>query len=58
MGCRSGRGRPWFNTDGSMKENVKEDLAWMPSFDPEFKRYVKDVVKKQGWPKGPIKKSN
>jgi hypothetical protein len=49
-----GRGRPWLNADGSMKENVKEDLAWLPSFDPEFKRYVKDVVKKHGWPKGPI----
>ena len=49
-----GRGRPWLNDDGSMKEKVKEDLAWLPSFDPEFKRYVKDVVKKYGWPKGPI----
>ena len=49
-----GRGRPWLNDDGSMKVNVKEDLAWLPSFDPEFKRYVKEVVKKYGWPKGPI----
>ena len=49
-----GRGRPWLNEDGSMKTNVKEDLAWLPSFDPEFKRYVKEVIKKYGWPKGPI----
>ncbi len=49
-----GRGRPWLNADGSMKKNVKEDLAWLPSFDPEFKRYLKGVVEKYGWPKGPI----
>ncbi|HYG34111.1 MAG TPA: hypothetical protein VEC99_04975, partial [Clostridia bacterium] len=49
-----GRGRPWLNDDGSMKENVKEDLAWLPSFDPEFKRYLKKVIMEHGWPKGPI----
>lgn len=49
-----GRGRPWLNGDGSMKEQVKEDLAWLPSFDPEFKRYLKKVVVEHGWPKGPI----
>jgi hypothetical protein len=21
-------------------EGIKEDLAWLPSFDPEFERYV------------------
>jgi hypothetical protein len=26
----------------------------MPSFDPEFKRYLKDIVSKYGWPKGPV----
>lgn len=49
-----GRGRPWLNADGTMKEKVKEDLAWLPSFDPEFKNYVKGVVKQHGWPKGPV----
>lgn len=49
-----GRGRPWLNDDGSMKEKVKEDLAWLPSFDPEFKRYLKKVLVEHGWPKGPI----
>ncbi len=49
-----GRGRPWLNADGSMKENVKEDLAWLPSFDPEFKHYLKGVLMEHGWPKGPI----
>jgi hypothetical protein len=49
-----GRGRPWLRPDGTMMEGVKEDLAWLPSFDPEFKRYLKDVLMKYGWPKGPI----
>lgn len=49
-----GRGRPWLNDDGSMKQGVKEDLAWLPSFDPEFERYLKDVLIQYGWPKGPI----
>jgi hypothetical protein len=49
-----GRGRPWLKPDGEMIEGSKEDLAWMPSFDPEFKRYLKGVLMKYGWPKGPI----
>jgi hypothetical protein len=36
-----GRGRPWLNRDGSMRNGVKEDLAWMPARDPEFKAYLK-----------------
>ena len=35
-------------------EGIKEDLAWLPSFDPEFKRYLKKVVGTYGWPKGPV----
>ena len=49
-----GRGRPWLKSDGQMIEGIKEDLAWLPSFDPEFKRYLKDVLIKFGWPKGPV----
>ncbi|MGE5610791.1 MAG: hypothetical protein ACM359_16190, partial [Bacillota bacterium] len=49
-----GRGRPWLNDDNSMKQNVKEDLAWLPGFDEEFKQYLKKVVMEHGWPKGPI----
>lgn len=49
-----GRGRPWLKPNGEMIERIKEDLAWLPSFDPEFKRYLKDVLVKHGWPKGPI----
>jgi len=49
-----GRGRPWLKPDNTCIEGIKEDLVWMPSFDPEFKRYLKDVVSKYGWPKGPV----
>ena len=49
-----GRGRPWLRANGEVIEGVKEDLAWLPSFDPEFKRYLKDVLIQHGWPKGPV----
>lgn len=49
-----GRGRPWLKPDNTCIERIKEDLAWLPSFDPEFKRYLKDVISQYGWPKGPI----
>lgn len=49
-----GRGRPWLTPDNQCIERVKEDTAWLPSFDPEFKRYLKDVVSRYGWPKGPV----
>ena len=49
-----GRGRPWLKADNTCIEGIKEDLAWLPSFDPEFKRYLKDVIAKHGWPKGPV----
>ncbi len=49
-----GRGRPWLRENGEIIEGAKEDLAWVPSFDPEFKRYLKNVLIQHGWPKGPI----
>jgi hypothetical protein len=49
-----GRGRPWLKSDTTCIEGIKEDLTWVPSFDPEFKRYLKDVISKHGWPKGPV----
>jgi hypothetical protein len=48
------RGRPWLRENGELIEGVKEDLAWLPSFDPEFKRYLKEVLVQHGWPKGPV----
>ena len=49
-----GRGRPWLKPNGELIAGVKEDSAWLPSFDPEFKRYLKGVISQYGWPKGPI----
>lgn len=48
------RGRPWLNDDNSMKENVKEDLAWLPSYDEDFQKWIKLVASRFGWPKGPV----
>ena len=49
-----GRGRPWLKPDGELIEGIKEDLVWLPSFDLEFKRYLKEILVKHGWPKGPV----
>lgn len=49
-----GRGRPWLNPDNSMKQGVKEDLAWLPEYDEDFQKWVKIVVSRFGWPKGPV----
>jgi hypothetical protein len=48
------RGRPWLTSAGAMVPGIKEDLAWVPSFDEEFQRYLKEVLVAHGWPKGPI----
>ncbi|MBN1422548.1 MAG: hypothetical protein JXP34_27470 [Planctomycetes bacterium] len=49
-----GRGRPWLNDDGSMKQGVKEDLAWLPAYDADFRKWVAMILAKHGWPKGPV----
>jgi len=49
-----GRGRPWLKDSDEMIEGIKEDLAWLPSFDPTFEAYLKNVLCEYGWPKGPI----
>ncbi len=37
-----------------MRNGDKEDLAWLPEHDSQFKAYLKGVVEKYGWPNGPI----
>ncbi len=49
-----GRGRPWLKPDGTLLENVKEDLAWLPEHDADFQKWVKIVCARFGWPKGPV----
>lgn len=49
-----GRPRPWLNDDGSMKQGVKTDMAWLPQYDPQFQDWVTQVAAKFGWPNGPV----
>ncbi len=49
-----GRGRPFLNDDNSMKDRVKEDLAWLPEHDADFQKWVKYVAGKYGYPHGPV----
>jgi hypothetical protein len=49
-----GRGRPWLRPDNSMIEGAKEDLAWLPQYDDDFRKWVRIVCERFGWPKGPV----
>lgn len=46
-----GRPRPWLSPDGKMLK-TKSDQAWMPSYDPDFQKWVQHVASRYGWPKG------
>jgi hypothetical protein len=48
-----GRSRPWLNDDGLMLD-TETDMAWLPSYDDDFKKEVKLVLEKYGWPRGPV----
>ncbi len=48
-----GRGRPHLSDDDVMLGG-KEDLAWSPSLDEEYRQFVKDICMEHGWPKGPV----
>lgn len=48
-----GRERPWLN-DRAMMLDTKFDLAWLPSWDADFKKFVKKFCVEFGWPKGPV----
>lgn len=49
-----GRPRPWLNDNGSMKQGVKSDMAWLPQYDPQFQDWITQVAGKFGWPNGPV----
>jgi hypothetical protein len=49
-----GRGRPWLMPDGTLIEGVKEDLAWLPKYDEDFRKWTAEVARRFGWPKGPL----
>ncbi len=48
-----GRPRPWLDDTDTMKD-TKFDLAWLPSYDADFKKFVKMFATDYGWPKGPV----
>ena len=48
-----GRPRPWLD-DKDFMLDTKFDLAWLPSYDEDFRKFVKLFVAKYGWPRGPI----
>lgn len=48
-----GRERPWLDDKGVMMD-TKFDLAWLPSYDEDFRKFCKRIVSDYGWPKGPL----
>lgn len=48
-----GRARPWLDENGVMLD-TKFDLAWLPSYDADFRKFCKRIVSEWGWPKGPV----
>lgn len=48
-----GRPRPWLS-DQNVMQDTKFDLAWLPSYDGDFRKFVARLLTDYGWPKGPI----
>ncbi len=48
-----GRPRPHLDDKGVMCD-TKFDLAWLPSYDADFRLFTKRLVTEFGWPRGPI----
>lgn len=48
-----GISRPHLDSTGKFLR-TKQDLAWMPDMDEDFKKYVKELCLNFGWPGGPV----
>ncbi len=48
-----GMPRPFLSKNNEIMDGGT-DLAWLPSYDPDFKKFVKRLVTEWGWPKGPV----
>ena len=48
-----GTTRPHLDGNGHFLR-TKQDLVWMPDMDDDFKKYVKELCLRFGWPKGPV----
>ena len=48
-----GMPRAHLDSTGTMRK-TKQDYAWLPSADADFKSFVKGLCTKYGWPAGPV----
>ncbi len=48
------RYRKWLNEDDVMRVRGKDDRAWLPAMDPDFRKFVERICSDFGWPKGPV----
>lgn len=43
-----------FLDENGIYKRTKQDYAWLPGLDNDFKKYVKELCLKHGWPNGPV----
>lgn len=43
-----------FLDENGIYKRTKQDYAWLPELDKDFKKYVKEMCMKHGWPNGPV----
>lgn len=43
-----------FLDENGIYKRTKQDYAWLPTLDEDFKKYVKELCVKHGWPNGPV----
>lgn len=43
-----------FLDENGVYKRTKQDYAWLPALDKDFKKYVKELCLKHGWPNGPV----
>lgn len=48
-----GTPRSFLDDDGIYKR-TKQDYAWLPELDADFRQYVKEICIRHGWPNGPV----
>ncbi len=48
-----GRPRPWLDDKDRMLD-TKDDRAWLPEHDVEFREWAKRIATRYGWPNGPV----
>lgn len=47
------RARSFLDSNAVMLK-TKQDYVWLPKYDPDFSTFVKRILLKYGWPKGPV----